>query len=179
MTCSASLGQSRGFAVVLWWHARAGSATPPSRDDTKGQLAGLSGRADSFGRLARVLSQRTASVVRTHSRALVILGMTIVVVTAGARPGAAQQKRGALFAVAGGYFGTDLYVGLNVRNKVHLGDSWTYGGRLVMMPQERYGVELSYMHAQSSVTTSSDTVSFGQGTDRGNIGVDQIDISGL
>lgn len=118
-------------------------------------------------------------MVRTHSRALVILGMTIVVVTAGARPGAAQQKRGALFAVAGGYFGTDLYVGLNVRNKVHLGDSWTYGGRLVMMPQERYGVELSYMHAQSSVTTSSDTVSFGQGTDRGNIGVDQIDISGL
>jgi opacity protein-like surface antigen len=120
-------------------------------------------------------------VVRIHRKAFVSVGIALVVVAAPpvARPGAAQQKRGALFAIAGGYFGTDLYVGANVRNKVHLGDSWTYGARLVMMPQERYGVELSYMHASSAVSTSSDTVSFGQGTDKGTIGVDQIDLSGL
>jgi opacity protein-like surface antigen len=106
--------------------------------------------------------------------------MALVVVAAVARPGAAQQKRGALFAVAGGYFGTDLYVGANINNKVHLGDSWTYGARLVVMPQERYGVELSYMHASSDVSTSIDSIAFGGGQqDRGNISVDQIDLSGL
>ena len=118
-------------------------------------------------------------MVRTPRRALVIIGMALVVVAAVARPGAAQQKRGALFAIAGGYFGTDLYVGAQVNNKVHLGDSWTYGGRLVMWPQERYGVELSYMHASSSVSTSNDTIPFGGSTDKGTIGVDQIDLSGL
>ena len=118
-------------------------------------------------------------MVRIHRRALVMVGMALVIVAVAARPGAAQQKRGALFAIAGGYFGTDLYVGANINNKVHLGDSWTYGARLVMMPQERYGVELSYMHASSSISTSVDSVPFGQPGDKGTIGVDQIDISGL
>ena len=119
-------------------------------------------------------------MVRIYRRAVVIVGMVLVVLAAVARPGAAQQKRGALFAIAGGYFGTDLYVGANVRNKVHLGDSWTYGGRLVMMPQERYGVELSYMHASSDVSTSVDSIAFGGGQgNRGTISVDQIDLSGL
>ena len=118
-------------------------------------------------------------MVRILRRALVIVGIAVAVVAGTARPSVAQQKRGALFAIAGGYFPTDLYVGLNINNKVGFSDSWTYGGRLVVMPQERYGVELSYARAVSDVATSNDTIPFGDPTNKGTVAFDQIDISGL
>jgi hypothetical protein len=95
---------------------------------------------------------------------------------------AAQDKRFQLYAIGGGYFGTDLYTSVgtsNPNNKVELSDSWTYGGRLVYFSNSRFGVELSYARAVSNIKTSVDSVPFGTPQDRGNIGVDQIDISGI
>ena len=89
----------------------------------------------------------------------------------------AQEKRFQLYAMGGGYFATDLYVGANFNNKVKMGDSWTYGGRLVYMSNPRFGVELSYARAVSDVTVANPPV--GTSSDRGNIGLDQIDISGI
>lgn len=91
----------------------------------------------------------------------------------------AQQQRFQLYAIGGGYFGSDLYVGTTAANKVELSDSWTYGGRLVYFSNPRFGLELSYARAVSNVKTSIDTIPFGEPTDRGNIGIDQIDISGI
>ena len=91
----------------------------------------------------------------------------------------AQQQRFQLYAIGGGYFGSDLYVGTTAANKVELSDSWTYGGRLVYFSNPRFGVELSYARAVSNVKTSIDTIPFGEPTDRGHIGIDQIDISGI
>lgn len=113
------------------------------------------------------------------TRTAVVLGVAAGLVAGVADPAAAQRQRFQLYAIGGGYFATDLYVGTNVTNKVQLGDSWMYGGRFVYFPQQQFGVELSYARAVSGVKTTNDTLPFGEPTDRGDIGVDQIDISGI
>ena len=113
------------------------------------------------------------------SRTAVVVGVAAGLMSGMADAVAAQQQRFQLYAIGGGYFGSDLYVGTSVNNKIELSDSWTYGGRLVYFSNPRFGVELSYARAVSNVKTSIDSVPFGEPTDRGNIGIDQIDISGI
>jgi len=122
---------------------------------------------------------RTGFVLSSITRTAVVLGVAAGLVAGVADPAAAQRQRFQLYAIGGGYFATDLYVGTNVTNKVQLGDSWMYGGRFVYFPQQQFGVELSYARAVSGVKTSNDTLPFGELDDRGDIGVDQIDISGI
>lgn len=120
------------------------------------------------------------AVLRSFSRTAVALGVaTVLMVGIAGRAAAQRQQRFQLYAIGGGYFGTDLYVGQTVNNKVHLGDSWTYGGRLVYFSNPRFGVELSYAHAVSNIQTTIDSIPFGGPQDRGNVGLDQIDLSGL
>ena len=118
--------------------------------------------------------------MRGFSRKAAVTIVVAVSLIAGMADAArAQQQRFQLYAIGGGYFGSDLYVGTTAANKVELSDSWTYGGRLVYFSNPRFGLELSYARAVSNVKTSIDTIPFGEPTDRGNIGIDQIDISGI
>jgi hypothetical protein len=57
----------------------------------------------------------------------VTLGIAAALVIGVADALAAQEQRFQLYAIGGGYFATDLYVGTNINNKVELSDSWTYG----------------------------------------------------
>lgn len=91
---------------------------------------------------------------------------------------AAQEQRFQLYAIGGGYFATDLYVGTSPNSKVELSDSWTYGGRFVYFPNHRFGVEFSYARAVSNLKTRNDST-FGSTVETGDVGLDQIDISGI
>lgn len=113
------------------------------------------------------------------SRTGVTLGVATSLVAGPAHVLAAQEQRFQLYAIGGGYFATDLYVGNNISNKVELGDSWTYGGRLVYFSNQRFGVELSYARAVSNIRTTVDSIPFGSPSDRGDVAIDQIDISGI
>ena len=119
-------------------------------------------------------------MLRSVFRAGVTLGIAASLVIGLADPLPAQEQRFQLYAIGGGYFATDLYVGTgtNINNKVQLSDSWTYGGRLVYFSNQRFGIELSYARAVSNLKTTNDS-SFGSPTDRGSVGLDQIDISGI
>lgn len=120
------------------------------------------------------------AVVRSLSRTALALGVATGLMVGIADAVAAQQpKRFQLYAIGGGYFGTDLYLGTNINNKVELSDSWTYGGRLVYFSNPRFGLELSYARAVSTIRTTVDTIPFGGPQDRGDVGIDQIDISGI
>jgi opacity protein-like surface antigen len=114
-------------------------------------------------------------VLRPIARTVVALAAAAGLVAGVADAVAAQQQRFQLYAIGGGYFATDLYVGTSVNNKVKLSDSWTYGGRLVYFPQRQFGIELSYARAVSNVTADT---GFGE-ADRGDVALDQIDISGI
>ena len=123
---------------------------------------------------------RMVAVFRSFSRTAVALGVAAGLMVGIADAVAAQQQqRFQLYAIGGGYFGTDLYVGTSVNNKVELSDSWTYGGRFVYFSNPRFGVEISYARAVSTIKTSVDSVPFGDPSDRGDVGLDQIDISGI
>ena len=115
---------------------------------------------------------------RSFSHRAVTLGVAAGLVTGVADSLTAQEQRFQLYAIGGGYFATDLYVGTSINNKVHMSDSWTYGGRLVYFSNSRFGLEFSYARANSTFSTTNDST-FGSPTDQGDVGVDQIDISGI
>ena len=106
--------------------------------------------------------------------AVAIVG-TLAVSAAGS---AVAQKKVSLFAIGGYYIASDLYVGVgtggNVGNKVKVDDSPTFGGRLVIMPQPRFGVELGYARADSKL--HGGTVAQPR---EGNVTLDQLDLSFL
>jgi len=118
--------------------------------------------------------QRTASVLRI-SRSAVAFAV-VVTLAAGAAPTLAAQKKVSLFAIGGYYIASDLYVGVgaNAGNKVKVDDSPTFGGRLVFMPQPRFGVEISYARAVSNLHGGTVAEPL-----EGDVSLDQIDISGL
>lgn len=107
--------------------------------------------------------------------AAVAVVATLAVSAAGT---AVAQKKVSLFAIGGYYIASDLYVGVgtggNAGNKVKVDDSPTFGGRLVVMPQPRFGFEINYMRADSKFTGG--TVAQPR---TGNVTLDQIDVSGL
>lgn len=107
------------------------------------------------------------------------IGVAACLMVGGADTLAAQDKRFQLYAIGGGYFATDLYVGTNINNKVKMGDSWTYGGRLVYFSNPRFGLELSYARAVSDIKTVPDSTPFGTPQSGGDVAIDQIDISGI
>jgi len=119
------------------------------------------------------LSQRTAAVRRISPR---VAAVAVVVTLAAGAAGnaAAQQKKVFLFATGGYYIASDLYVGTTVNSKVKIDDSPTFGGRLVIMPQPHFGVELSYARAVSNVHGGTVANPL-----EGNVSLDQIDIGGL
>jgi len=118
--------------------------------------------------VTRTPSQRTAVVLRT---AIVV---TLAVSAAGS---AVAQKKVSLFAIGGYYIASDLYTlagGPNAGNKVKVDDSPTFGGRLVIMPQPRFGLEIGYARADSKLHGGT------LATPReGSVTLDQIDVSGL
>lgn len=85
------------------------------------------------------------------------------------------QKKFALFGMGGGYFASDIYAGLTSANKVELDDSWTYGGRLVYLPQRNFGVEVSYARAVSDAHTTD----LAHRLNNASVTLDQLDLSGL
>jgi hypothetical protein len=75
-----------------------------------------------------------------------------------ASPAAAQRPtRFDISGFGGGYFASDLYSGTNsitnATNKIHLSDSWTYGGRIGFDPNRRVGLEFSYARAVSDASS--------------------------
>ena len=116
-------------------------------------------------------------MLRSFARTGVTLAVATSLMAGLADALAAQDQRFQLYAIGGGYFATDLYVGTAATNKVKMGDSWTYGGRLVYFSNPRFGLEFSYARAASSVTVVNPPA--GTPADRGDVGVDQIDISGI
>ena len=158
-----------------------GRPVPPKASSImtrRGNLLRIPG-GRSFERRASALFHKDGIVLRSFSRMAVTLGIAVGLVSGVANSLAAQDQRFQLYAIGGGYFATDLYVGTNINNKVELSDSWTYGGRLVYFSNPRFGVELSYARANSTIKTSVDSVPFGTPQDRGDVGIDQIDISGI
>ena len=115
-------------------------------------------------------------MLRTLCRTTGALGVALGLIAGAARSVDAQQKQFGLFALAGGYFASDMYAGVGTAagTEVHLADSWTYGGRLVYLPQRQFGVELSYARAVSDVSTNNPARRLG-----GNVTLDQLDLSGL
>ena len=101
--------------------------------------------------------------------------LTVVTLAASAVSSAAAQKKISLYAIGGYYIASDLYAGTNVTGKVKVDDSPTFGGRLVIQPQPRFGVEFSYARAVSNLHTTNPLVQ----ADSGNVSIDQIDLSGL
>ncbi|HEV2670375.1 MAG TPA: hypothetical protein VGU74_04740 [Gemmatimonadales bacterium] len=102
----------------------------------------------------------------------------VVTLAAGAAGTADAQKKISLFAIGGYYIASDLYVGVtsgvNAGNKVKVDDAPTYGARLVIQPQPRFGLEFSYARASSKLHAG--TVAQPR---EGNVTLDQIDVSGL
>ncbi len=102
---------------------------------------------------------------------------TVVTLAASAAGSVAAQKKISLYGIGGYYIASDLFVGVGTQagNKVKVDDSPTFGGRLVIQPQPRFGVEFSYARAVSNLHTISPVA---QG-DSGQVTLDQIDVSGL
>ena len=113
-------------------------------------------------------------MLRTSPRVAAVA--VVVTLAASAAGTAVAQKKVSLFAMGGYYIASDLYTGIgaNAGNKVKVDDSPTFGGRLVVMPQPRFGVEINYMRADSKL--HGGTVAQPR---EGNVTLDQIDISGL
>jgi opacity protein-like surface antigen len=116
-----------------------------------------------------------AAVLRTCPRVAAVAVVAGLAVSAAGT--AVAQKKVSLFAMGGYYIASDLYVGIsgvNAGNKVKVDDSPTFGGRLVIMPQPRFGLELNYMRADSKF--HGGTVADPR---EGNVTLDQFDLSGL
>ena len=106
-----------------------------------------------------------------------IVTFTVVaMLAAGAAGTASAQKKVSLFAIGGYYIASDLYVGVgaNAGNKIKVDDAPTYGGRLVIQPQPRVGLEFSYARASSKLHGGSIAT-----PREGSVTLDQIDVSGL
>lgn len=111
-------------------------------------------------------------MLRTSPRVAAVA--VVVALAAGVADTAAAQKKVSLFALGGYYIASDLYVGTSLNNKIKVDDSPTFGGRLVIFPQPRFGVEISYARAVSNL--HGGTVAQPR---EGDVTLDQIDISGL
>lgn len=113
-------------------------------------------------------------MLRTSPRVAAVA--VVVTLAASAAGTAVAQKKVSLFAIGGYYIASDLYVGVgaNAGSKVKVDDSPTFGGRLVVMPQPRFAVELNYMRADSKL--HGGTIAQPR---EGSVTLDQLDISGL
>ncbi len=148
------------------------AATPPNLSFSYYEGPTCSGSRGGDFRLTLTL-KREGSVLRTLCRTTGALGVALGLMVGAART-AVAQKQFAFFGMGGGYFASDLYTGVS-GNKVELSDSWTYGARLVYLPQRQFGVELSYARAKSDATTRDPTHPLGDAS----VTLDQIDLSGL
>lgn len=96
----------------------------------------------------------------------------------GADQAAAQRpKRFDISVLGGGYFASDLYGGTNLVGKVHLADSWTFGGRIGFVPERHVGLEFSYARAVSDASATNPAAIVGlQGA---SVALDQFDFNFL
>jgi hypothetical protein len=97
--------------------------------------------------------------------AALVLGCWVAVFGAANQAAAQRPPRFDLSVLGGGYFASDLYNGTNSitsgTTKVHLSDSWTYGGRLGFTAQNHIGLEFSYARAVSDASASNPVASPG------------------
>ena len=122
-------------------------------------------------------------MLRFARQTVVALGVAGVCIGVAAGVAAAQgayarPKRFELFAVGGGFFASDIYSGSTAASKVHVSDSWGYGGRLLFFPERAAGLELGWIHSASDVTVV-DPSNLGNPTNRGSVNFDDIAINVL
>jgi len=96
------------------------------------------------------------------------------------RAAAQKPKRFDLSVLGGGYFASDLYSaysGANLAGKVHLADSWTYGGRIGFVPERHVGLEFSYARAVSDASATNPITA--PGLQGASVTLDQFDFNFL